>query len=52
MKDIVLPIWGALIASGWWAFALWRNTDLAFGTGVLSFGLLIYLGYNIVTNWD
>jgi len=63
MKEIILPLWGAVIASGWWAvgvFGLPKNENdgpaiLIFTLGVTilsSLGFLFYAAVKIANDWD
>lgn len=58
MKDIILLIWGALIASGWWIGEIWGVSErgllvaVAIFTWLLSIVALIYICVILATNWD
>jgi hypothetical protein len=58
MKDIILPIWGALVVSGWWALAVFNDLSpevlvaIMTPTILLSVGLSVYVFTNICTYWD
>ena len=43
MRDILMVLWGAGIASGWWATAIFGDGIWIIGAVFLSLGLLIYI---------
>ena len=58
MKDLVLLIWGMLLASGWWAIGIFGTPvgtvmiPVTMVTIVGTLGIIIYVSNLIAKNWE
>jgi len=58
MKEIVIFIWGVLLASGWWATGIWGIPEKGFlvpafiGTLILSIAAFVFFLVHIITHWQ